>query len=196
MAVVAKRAGILDSPRMRGLIRRLDDAVANPDAKMLCESVKDALVEAVGSGERFLPERFTRPSGDKYARRLLHKDARGRYSVVAMVWGAGQGTPLHDHAGRWCVECVYDGRIRVDSYELLNPEGGGPYRFKHVGELIAGISAAGALIPPFEHHSIHNADETPSVTIHVYCEELNVYNAFVPVDGGYARERRESYYTE
>ncbi len=27
-----------------------------------------------------------------------------------MTWGPGQGTPLHDHAGIWCVEGVVEGK--------------------------------------------------------------------------------------
>ena len=46
-----------------------------------------------------------------YGRRLLHRDPRGRYTVVVMTWGPGQGTPIHDHANLWCVECVYRGNV-------------------------------------------------------------------------------------
>ena len=49
--------------------------------------------------------------------------AAAGYSVVVMVWDRNQGTPLHDHAGVWCVECVYRGRIRVTSFDLENDAG-------------------------------------------------------------------------
>lgn len=186
----------VESPQLRQLLDRLDAAVALGTERAVCAGVKTALSEAVGRGTELLPESVTRPAADRYARRLLHRDPGGRYSVVVMVWGRGQGTPLHDHAGRWCVECVYRGRIRVNSFALLNPEGEGPYRFAPAGEVLAGVSAAGALIPPFEYHTIQNPDPRPAITIHAYCRELDEYNAFVPVDGGYRREKRRSYFTD
>ena len=43
-----------------------------------------------------------------------------------MTWGPGQGTPLHDHAGMWCVEGVLEGRIEVARYDLLDERDGTP----------------------------------------------------------------------
>ena len=85
------------------LIRRLDQAVATDDLDQLCGNVKRVLADVVGSGEPFVDLAFLEPAPDRYARRLMHKDPAGRYSVVVMVWDRGQGTPLHDHAGVWCV---------------------------------------------------------------------------------------------
>ena len=35
----------------------------------------------------------------------------------------GQGTPIHDHGGLWCVECVLQGRIEVRAYRPTDAEG-------------------------------------------------------------------------
>ena len=67
--------------------------------------------------------------------------------------------------------------------------------FEREAEIFAGVGEAGALIPPFEHHSIENPDETPAVTIHVYHGELQWCHVFLPVEGGYVQERRELCYT-
>ena len=80
--------------------------------------MKKVLEDIVQSGGEFVDPPFLKPAPDRYARRLMHRDPRGRYTVLAMVWDVGQGTPLHDHAGTWCVECVYRGRIRVLSYAV------------------------------------------------------------------------------
>jgi predicted metal-dependent enzyme (double-stranded beta helix superfamily) len=113
-----------------------------------------------------------------------------------MVWGQGQGTALHDHAGIWCVECVYQGRITVTSYSVRggNPETG-VVQFEREKEIVAGPGEAGALIPPFEYHVIANADQAPSVTIHVYGGEMDHCHVFTPVEGGHRREYRELSYT-
>jgi predicted metal-dependent enzyme (double-stranded beta helix superfamily) len=179
------------------LIRRLDQAVAAGDTDQLCRNVKTVLADVVASGGEFVDAAFLQPAADKYARRLMHRDPAGRYSVVVMVWGIGQGTPLHDHAGVWCVECVYRGRIRVTSFDLESDAETEPLRFTPESVVFAGVGEAGHLIPPFEYHMIENADPAPSVTLHVYGGELTWCNAFHPLEGGgYRRERRTLSYTE
>jgi len=177
------------------LIRRLDEAVAAKDDEVCCQKVKQALIEAIGNGLT-LDESFLVPTPDRYARRLVHRDPAGRYTMIAMVWDKGQGTPLHDHAGIWCVECVYRGRIQVTSYSVRggDPETG-VVQFEKQVDIMAGPGEAGALIPPFEYHVIANVDPTPSVTIHVYGGDLTHCHAFRPVAGGYRREYRELSYT-
>jgi len=174
------------------LIRRLDEAVSNPDDESCCRGVKQALIDAIEGGDLNLPDVYLQPVPDRYARRLLHRDPGGRYSVIAMVWGPGQRTPLHDHAGIWCVECVYRGRIQVTSYAVRggNPETG-VVQFERQTEIMAGPGEAGALIPPFEYHVIANAEPMTSVTIHVYGGDMTHCHVFMPVDGGYRRQYRE-----
>lgn len=179
------------------LIERLDRAVEMEDCRSLCTCVKDALHDMVSSGEDILPAEFLAPTPGSYARRLLHRDPKGRYSVVIMVWGEGQGTALHDHCGHWCVECVYRGQIRVVSYSKQHEEGD-RFRFAPETEVVAGLGDAGALIPPFEYHTIANALDTPAVTIHVYAEELEWCYIFQPTEheGEYQRVRRDLCYSE
>jgi predicted metal-dependent enzyme (double-stranded beta helix superfamily) len=181
--------------RVDDLIRRLDVAVADDDPHLICRNVKQVLIDVVGSGEQFVDAPFLRPTPERYARRLLHRDPRGRYSVVVMVWDRGQGTPLHDHAGIWCVECVYRGRIRVSSFELIGDPASETVRFHPQSAVLAGVGEAGALIPPFEYHRIENPDAAPAVTLHVYGGEMTWSHVFHPVDGGYRREAHPLSYT-
>jgi predicted metal-dependent enzyme (double-stranded beta helix superfamily) len=180
--------------RVDELIRLLDEAVDIADECARCHRIKDILHDITASGEDFVPAQYLKPADGCYARHLLHKDPAERYSVLVMVWDKGQGTAVHDHAGCWCVECVYRGRIKVVSYDLESNEGD-LYHFKKEQEIYAGISDAGALIPPFEYHTIENTEETPSVTIHVYAGELTWCHIFVPEGDAYRRVRRELCYT-
>lgn len=178
------------------LIRRLDEAVAVRDDAARCQNVKRVLVEIVNSGESFLDAPYLKPAPDRYARRLLHRDPEDRYTVVAMVWDRGQGTPLHDHAGHWCVECVYRGRIRVTSFSV---HGGDPetaiVNFEKEKVVMAGVGEAGALIPPFEYHMIENPDPAAAITLHVYGGEMTYCHVFEPVEGGgFKRQYRELSY--
>jgi len=178
------------------LIRRLDAAVAADDDAARCRNVKHVLTDVVRPGETFVPESFMRAATGQYARRLLHRDPAGRYTVLVMVWDQGQGTSLHDHAGMWCCECVYRGRIRVTSYSIT---GGDPehdlVEFREQSVVHAGIGEAGALIPPFEYHMIENPTDQTAVTIHVYGGEMKFCHVYEPVGGGgYRRQYKELSY--
>lgn len=185
-----------DPARVDELVRRIDRAMDAPDDEGRCRNVKAVLTEMLGAGTPFLDASYLVPTPDRYARRLLHRDPAGRYTVVVMVWDRGQGTPLHDHAGMWCVECVYDGKIRVTSYSVHggNPETG-IVQFQKETVIHAGPGEAGALIPPFEYHVLENAIETPAITVHVYGGEMTYCHTFTPVDGGWKRGYRELTYS-
>lgn len=162
------------------LIEDLDRAVALEDPRERCGAVKAALERAAADGDALLPRDCCRPDEEGYARHLLHRDPDGAYSVVVMVWAPGQGTPLHDHDGKWCVECVYRGRILVTSYSRESEEPDGRVRFRRETEVRAGIGEAGALIPPHEYHAIENAGDGTAITVHVYQGEMVRCSTYEP----------------
>jgi 3-mercaptopropionate dioxygenase len=174
---------------------RLDDAVGGRDVGGVANRVKDALQETLRCEGLALPGALTAPRPDTYARRLLHRDEQGRYTVIVMTWGPGQGTALHDHAGIWCVECVVDGEMEVTQYDLLSNQDGS-FRFARQHTVKASRGSAGCLIPPFEYHTLANAHaDRTSVTLHVYGGEMDHCHAFEPAGGGvYRRVRRELSY--
>jgi len=170
---------------------KLDDAVRAESVASIAHKVKDVLQDALRSGGLPLPRTFYVAKPDTYARRLLHRDPGGLYTVVVMTWGPGQRTALHDHAGIWCVECVVDGQMEVTQYDLLS-EGDGSYRFAPQPAIPADRGSAGCLIPPFEYHTLANASaDGTSVTLHVYGGEMDHCHVFEPAaDGSYRRVTR------
>ncbi len=184
-------------PGIRRLIQRLDQDTALSDVEAICAAVKATLVQEIVDTNLELPAEFLAPVPGDYARRLLHRHPDDRYAVVVMTWGCGQGTPIHDHAGKWCVECVYQGRILVQSYELLeDPEDREVVGFRKAKETHAGRGAAGSLIPPFDHHVIQNTDSDTAVTVHVYGGEMDGCEIFSPVEGDrYRRVWQQLSYT-
>jgi predicted metal-dependent enzyme (double-stranded beta helix superfamily) len=181
----------------RELLASLDAAVDLGDPESITRRVKQELERLIRAGSLQLEERFHRARSDTYARRLLHRDPRNRYTAVVMTWGPGQGTALHDHAGIWCVEGVIEGRMEVTRFDLLG-EQDGVYRFEERQRLAAEVGSAGSLIPPFEYHRLSNAlpDES-SITLHVYGGEMTSCHVFVPQPAGhFVRETRALAYHE
>ena len=179
---------------VRDLITRLDADTAHDTCEAVCDAVKATLIDAITNHRLELPAEFVGTSDQDYARRLLHSGER--YAVVVMVWGAGQGTPIHDHDDKWCVECVYQGRIRVESYDLIGGANDEIVSFRKEQEIPAGVGEAGSLIPPFDYHVIENPHDETAVTIHVYGGEMQGCDVFQPLDGDrYQRVRKPLSYT-
>jgi predicted metal-dependent enzyme (double-stranded beta helix superfamily) len=173
------------------LIDRLDAAVEEPTPDAVTRRVKADLEDLLGRGALSLDDRFKSPRPDCYARRLLYQDPANRYTAVVMTWGPGQGTPVHDHGGLWCVEGVVAGQMQVTQYDV-RPDGG-MFRVSPVGApLTAGVGSAGRLIPPTDYHVLANAQrDATSITLHVYGGNLDGCRVFTPAaDGRYVENVR------
>jgi len=184
------------TPSVSRLIDRIDAAVQLGNIERITNRIKNDLESQSRAEPLRLPEAVTRPCEDCYARRLLHRNPELGYTVVVMVWGPGQRTQLHDHAGIWCVECVVEGQIDVTRYDLRD-ETDGRCLFDEKDTVRAGVGDAGRLIPPFEYHVIANGlADSPSISLHVYGGEMEHCNLYVPLaDGSWERTSRELTYT-
>ena len=150
------------------LIASLDAAVALGDDHAITDALRKTLCRMIRDEEVALPDCVLEPIADHYARRELYTSPEHGYSVIAMTWGPGQGTKIHDHSGMWCVEGVWQGRLEITHYELAERDDE-RYRFIPVSTIEAGTGSAGSLIPPHEYHTIHNpSDQAIAVSLHVY----------------------------
>lgn len=166
------------------LIDRLDASVKLGEIHAITSHVKTALCDLIRARDLDIPEGFTRPLPDHYARRLLFKNDELGYTAVVMTWGPGQQTCLHDHAGIWCVEGVVAGQMNVTRFDL-EAEVGDRYRFMQVEEVKAGVGSSGALIPPYEYHVLANAlPDATSVTLHIYGGEMDHCSIYERADDG------------
>ena len=164
------------------LVQALDTAVERGDQHAITAALRNTLCAMIRDRDVQLPECVHEPIVDHYARRELYRSERHGYSVVAMTWGPGQGTPVHDHSGLWCVEGVWDGELEITQYELLERDGE-RFRFRAAGGMQAGPGSAGSLIPPHEYHTIRNASpDVVAISLHIYKAPMECCSMFVPQD--------------
>ena len=164
-------------------IRAIDHAVTRGDEHAVTQALRHALCVLIRDPNVRLPDCVYEPIKDHYARREIYRSVEHGYSVVVMAWGPGQGTPVHDHCGLWCVEGVWDGELEITQYELLEREGE-RFRFRAAGGMHAGPGSAGSLIPPHEYHTIRNTDPAGvAVSLHIYKAPMECCAMFVPQHG-------------
>jgi predicted metal-dependent enzyme (double-stranded beta helix superfamily) len=165
----------------------IDAAVAAGDEHAVTAQLRSTLCALIRDPAIRLPDCVHAPIADHYARRELYRSPEHGYSVVAMTWGPGQGTPVHDHCGLWCVEGVWHGALEITQFELLESDGD-RVRFRAAGGMQAGPGSAGSLIPPHEYHSIANASDTAvAVSVHIYQAPIEHCCKFEPVGDDWYR---------
>ncbi|AWH43546.1 cysteine dioxygenase family protein [Stenotrophomonas sp. ZAC14A_NAIMI4_1] len=171
------------------LLAAIDGAVCLADPPLITHALQKVLREAIIDPLIELPACVRRPVDGHYARRELHRSPTLGYSVIAMCWGPGQGTPLHDHDAMWCVEGVWQGELIVTPYALLERQGE-RHRFAAQEALYGYRGSAGSLIPPHEYHTLRNASDTDvAVSVHVYQGVMERSAVFDPLDDGWYQRR-------
>ncbi len=122
--------------------------------------VTAALGESVAQPDWLAPEQ-RRASHDHYTRHVLYGDPDGRYTVVAIVWGTLQRSPIHAHH-TWCGVGVYSGEIT----ETLYRENAGA--LLPVTSLVRGSGTLSFDNAQGGIHRIANAGLDTAVSIHIY----------------------------
>ncbi len=152
--------------RLNGLVRVVED---------YCAGVSDDFLGQFGE------------SSQKYTRHLLHADAEDRFSLLALVWKPGQGTPIHDHPS-WGVIGVLRGRMRFTNYAPSTEEG--QKCLVPVETFIGTAGSVGTVYPPaMDLHRMDNcSSDEVAVTLHAYGCLVKEFHIYSPETG----ERREA----
>jgi predicted metal-dependent enzyme (double-stranded beta helix superfamily) len=92
------------------LFRSLNDTCClDPASASFALRVRAAL-EGLSGEARLLPDAQREGGMECYRRHLLFADPLGRYAVAALVWKAGQMSPVHGHH-TWCAYTVIEGTL-------------------------------------------------------------------------------------
>jgi predicted metal-dependent enzyme (double-stranded beta helix superfamily) len=99
-----------------------------------------------------------------YARHVLYADPLGRFTILAIVWDAGQFSPSHAH-DTWCAYAVYDGPLEETVY-AADPAG------RKVKPVCTEVRRPGyscfARAGLDQIHRLGNSGSKPAISIHVY----------------------------
>jgi 3-mercaptopropionate dioxygenase len=129
-----------------------------------------------------IPERFHEGLEHvPYTRNLLHADPEGRFTVMALAWGAGRQSPIHDHE-TWGVVGVYASGIDVVDYHP--PEEGAALVEKE--QLRAEAGEVISIYPPRSHniHRMSNVrNRETTLTIHTYGDPATLCRVYDPEGG-------------
>ena len=166
-------------PGLRKLVQVLDNAVAGRSPAHAYAGVRAALPLLVGDAQVQLPAVAYRPHPQHYARHELYCSREHGYCVVAMAWAPGQGAPVHDHDGRWCVEAVWSGQLEVTDWQLLQADDDAGWRFAQGTSQRQQVGDCAGLQGNAQFHSVRNPhSKMVAVSLHVYQRRLERCTVF------------------
>lgn len=155
---------ILEKEPLATLVSEIDDLLDEAAGQMVCPRSIQAAISASVSNDFWLDPEHCRPGPEHYARHILHADKRGRYTVAALVWKAGQFSPVHAHQ-TWCALAVARGRLQERYFKYDPVQSAALYQSS--GEHRRGSGSSGAagmnLI-----HQLGNPWHEEAISIHVY----------------------------
>lgn len=174
----------LNVNRLRGFVVSFAELLASTKIEQEILESGGKLLARLVSQDDWLPEEYAQPDPERYTQYLLHCDSRERFSVVAFVWGPGQGTPIHDHR-TWGLVGVLRGGERSERFVR-----GGDGRLHalgtpdvlHEGEVEAVSPRIGDI------HRVSNAETRhTSISIHVYGGNIGAIERATYANDGTAR---------
>jgi predicted metal-dependent enzyme (double-stranded beta helix superfamily) len=161
LALAGERATLARTPLME-LVASIEAACEGRVDDLQC-AMLDALALAACAPGLLTPAQRA-GSSERYARHLLHGDARGRFAIVSLVWQPGQRTPVHSHY-TWCGYAVVEGALHEETFAW--PRGGGAARCTGAAERRAGYACFGhAGVETI--HGLRNRSSAAAVSVHVY----------------------------
>ena len=151
--------------RLADLVTALDALCADDAPIDVClSSLHQALSRHAPRAEACLSAAQLDGSPDCYVRHVLYADPQDRYTVVALVWRAGQRTPVHGHQ-TWCGYAVLRGHLIEEQFSH-DAAGSGTQRLTATSLPQGYVSAVAAgLDSP---HRISHGGGPAAVSLHVY----------------------------
>jgi predicted metal-dependent enzyme (double-stranded beta helix superfamily) len=97
-----------------------------------------------------------------YTRHIVYGDPAGRFTILALIWGAGQFSPVHAHQ-TWCGYVVCDHALTETEYAF---EAGRAVPLRTVERQRGYCCFGQAGLDQI--HRLGNAGARPAISLHVY----------------------------
>ena len=150
----------LTSP-MLALVDDLDDITVTTSPGHRPAAIAGALSDYLGCANLLAPAHL-QSDPHHYRTNIVHVHPAGAYSIVALIWQAGQRTPIHSHRS-WCVVGVHHGTELERTFARTNGHLTETHRHQLDKGSITWLSPGHDGI-----HDVTNSSSQTTVSIHIY----------------------------
>tara|TARA_Y100000814_G_scaffold287220_1_gene257104 strand:- start:2803 stop:3393 length:591 start_codon:yes stop_codon:yes gene_type:complete len=133
--------------------------------------------------KNFLPDFAFESDDSNYARHLIFRHPDDFFSIAAMVWKPGQGTPIHDHDGHWGILGMVSGELEVKNF--FDKEAHTQKEFVYLSKMETYTPFAQTpnnVCSCADIHMVANRSTTISVSLHVYPKDIEECQVFEPTN--------------
>lgn len=171
MVGASSRADVAErSPRLAALVAAVREAARSPGTAACRVSRMSQRLRPFLADPGLLGAHRLEGGAGGYRQHILHVEADGSFSVVALVWLPGQATPVHDHVS-WCVTGVYRGREIEQRYRVSST---GPREKLVATERLVNVAGdVNGFVPPGDIHMVRNPGPGRAISIHVYGADIS-----------------------
>ena len=162
--LVARRSAVVRTSQS-AVLDLADEIGAALDGPVEAKAARivSALRLAAGSPDLLSADQVV-PRTECYARHALHADPEGRFTVLALVWGPGQLSPVHAHH-TWCAYAMRSGVLTETLYRFDSEAAvavASRTEARRAGHACHGEAGLDQI------HCLGNAGTEPAISIHVY----------------------------
>ncbi|KAI8324300.1 hypothetical protein GQ54DRAFT_296287 [Martensiomyces pterosporus] len=165
---------------MQDLISRLNSTLGNTglgDDLSRVHQVKKLMREYISQSDDWY-QYAVYQEGTRYTRNLVD-DGNGKYNLLILVWGEGQSSPIHDHAGSHCMMKLLAGELDEELYAWPTEESveGEQLRLKRVAPLKT--NSVAYMHDKIGLHRIGNPSTSKkAVSLHLYSPPFSMCKTF------------------
>lgn len=117
--MIAPHPASARAPALGAFVRGIEQALAAPPAARTLRMT--SALRAALAMPGLVPNWALVGRADGYARHVIHADPGGAFTILSLVWGAGQMSRVHAHDA-WCAYVVTAGVLHEELYGLATPE--------------------------------------------------------------------------
>lgn len=158
-------------PAVLRLARQISGILENELAAEIPARVAGVLAEVLAIDDLLAPaQQVGHP--DHYSRHALYADPMGRFTILSLIWGPGQWTPIHGHTA-WGATGVYRGTPTVAIYELSG-RGTGVMECREIRRSVLQPGQTGFVRMGLKdiHRIGNDSNRDTAITIHAYGRDL------------------------
>ncbi len=136
----------------------------SPQAELVARIA--ARLACAGDERTWLVDRFCKAQPQCYSQQLVYLAPDRAFSVVALTWGPGAQTSIHDHAG-WCAVAVYEG-VEEEKQYRLESDRHGRYLIETGSRSLELGRTVGIVADGNDIHRVGNFTRDVTISLHVY----------------------------
>lgn len=160
---------IAKSTNLQVLLDKIEEIIADYPDFMNNASVAEQLTKLMRehplAESDWLP--YSHFDAHKYTRNLIASGRGNRFGLMVLAWGAGQASPIHDHAESHCVMRVLEGRLVEELYAVRE----GKAELERQSELVTGGVAY--IHDRIGWHRVRNASpKEKALSLHLYAPPI------------------------